>query len=174
MIVPESLRKCVVFIGYRMDNGDMKFAGSAFFLGRSIGDHKSDFVHLITAKHVIERIRKHALLHVWIRVNLKNGDSAWFASETSHWKYHTSDASVDVAVAPCGIPEDWDHLVLPDSMIGTPQQLAAKEISLGDELFVVGLFHRHTGARRNIPIVRIGNVAVIQAARSAGQSIVLN
>jgi hypothetical protein len=161
MIVPDSMRKSVVFIGYRMDNGDMKFAGSAFFLGKSVGNRRSDYVHLITAKHVIDRIRKYGLQHVLIRVNLKNGESAWYQTETSDWKYHPTDLSVDVAVTPCGIPDDWDHLVFPTSMVGTPQQLAAKELSLGDELFIVGLFHHHAGTKRNIPIIRVGNLSAL-------------
>jgi hypothetical protein len=33
------------------------------------------------------------------------------------------------------------------------------EISLGDEVFIVGLFRHHHGNRKNIPIVRVGNLA---------------
>ena len=161
MIVPEDIRKCVVFIGYRMDSGEMRFTGSGFFLGRSVGGQKSNYVHLISARHVIDRIRKLGLQHVFVRVNLKNGESGWYETETSHWKYHPTDLSVDVAITPCGIPDEWDHLVIPTAMVGTPQQLAAKEVRLGEELFIVGLFRHHVGTKRNIPIVRVGNLAAL-------------
>lgn len=34
-------------------------------------------------------------------------------------------------------------------------------ISLGDEVFIVGLFRHHVGSLKNIPIVRVGNLAAL-------------
>ena len=35
------------------------------------------------------------------------------------------------------------------------------QVGLGDELFFVGLFKEHSGLKRNVPIVRAGNIAAI-------------
>ena len=37
-------------------------------------------------------------------------------------------------------------------------------IGIGDEVFMVGLFHRHTGRDRNEPIIRVGNIASLPSA----------
>lgn len=57
MIVPEEARKCVVFVGYQMANGEYKMAGSAFFLGFPIPNSTKVKSFLITAKHVLTKIR---------------------------------------------------------------------------------------------------------------------
>ena len=60
-----------------------------------------------------------------------------------------------------GIPPEWDHLIIPLSMCVTPQTLVSNEVGLGDEVFVVGLFRHHHGTLKNIPIVRVGNLAAL-------------
>ena len=62
MIVPEKIRKCVVFIGYQLADGKMRMAGSAFYLGRDVADGVVNEVFLVTAKHVIEGIRGCAIV----------------------------------------------------------------------------------------------------------------
>ena len=46
-------------------------------------------------------------------------------------------------------------------MAATPEVLAARGLSHGDEVFYTGLFTKHVPATRNIPIVRIGNIAAL-------------
>lgn len=36
---------------------------------------------------------------------------------------------------------------------------AVNEVSLGDEVVIIGLFRHHHGEARNIPIIRVGNLA---------------
>lgn len=52
-----------------------------------------------------------------------------------------------------------DHLVFPYSLCATDEKMKENEVGLGDEVFVTGLFKHHHGTRRNIPIVRVGNLA---------------
>jgi len=161
MIVPDNVRKSVVFLGYRMADGSMRFAGSAFFLGRDQEGEIVKDVYLVTAKHVIDGIRKLGLAEFFVRANTSDGQSVWAKCQSADWHFHPTDASVDVALLRTGVPAGWDHLVIPLSMCVTPTALQTNEVGLGDEVFVVGLFRHHHGTQRNIPIVRVGNLAAL-------------
>src|ERR1043165_651403 len=101
MLIPDEVRKCVVFVGYRDADGVPRFAGTAFFVVRSstvapgIG-----FVSIVTAKHVIDKIRdKNAT--VLIRVNFRTGGARWIDTVTDGWLAHPDEPeAVDVAVYP--------------------------------------------------------------------------
>lgn len=162
MLVPDDIRKCVVFVGYKRANGDMQLAGSAFFIGKDVGEDRTvKDVFLITAKHVVDGIRKLGLNEVYIRVNTSSGQSSWAKCQSDDWLFHPSDPSVDVAALRAGLSKELDHLVLPLSMCATPQILKSNAVGLGDEVFIVGLFRHHHGTQRNIPIVRVGNLATL-------------
>jgi hypothetical protein len=49
-----------------------------------------------------------------------------------------------------------------ESVAGTADVLVREKIRLGEELFIVGLFRDHHGVNRNIPIIRVGNIAMMQ------------
>jgi len=167
MIVPDWVRKNVVFIGFKMANGEPRFMGSGFFLGRATSDYSGSGagiatgIRLITAKHVIDEIKKLGISKVSIRVNTKAGAAIWFDSDSSDWKFHPTDPSVDVAMLRCGIHNDLDHFAVPTLVCATPKVFTENEVGLGDEVFIVGLFRHHHGENRNIPIVRVGNLAAL-------------
>ena len=52
MIVPDRVRKCVVFIGYQMADGQQSLAGSGFFIGKDTGTDQATDVFLVTARLV--------------------------------------------------------------------------------------------------------------------------
>jgi len=41
--------------------------------------------------------------------------------------------------------------------------ISEKGIGVGDEIFITGLFRSHFGNERNIPIVRVGNIAMLKS-----------
>ena len=43
----------------------------------------------------------------------------------------------------------------------TDSVIEKEGIGIGDEIFITGLFGYHPGAKKNIPIVRIGHIAAI-------------
>ncbi len=161
MIVPDDVRKCVVFIGYRLANGEMHLAGSAFFLGKDSGDGKASDVFLVTAKHVINGIRKLGLSEIYVRANTTSGDSIWLQCQSADWQFHPTDPTADVAILRAGISAELDHLIFPLSLCVTDEVIEKNAVGLGDEVFVVGLFRHHYGNRKNIPIVRVGNLAAM-------------
>jgi hypothetical protein len=45
--------------------------------------------------------------------------------------------------------------------------ISENEIGIGDEVFLTGLFRHHFGSRKNIPIVRVGNLAALTEKKVA-------
>lgn len=144
-----------------MADGEMRLAGSAFFVSRAEEGTKGVDVFLATAKHVIDGIRNLGLSEVFIRANTKQGESVWAKCQSNDWLFHPTDQTADLALLRTGVPDGWDHLVIPSSMCATSEVLQKNEVGLGDEVFVVGLFRHHHGSRKNIPIVRVGNLAAM-------------
>ena len=161
MIVPDRVRKCVVFIGYQMADGQQRLAGSGFFIGKDTGTDQATDVFLVTARHVIERIRRFGIQDIFIRGNTTSGNTAWARSESSDWHFHPTEQNVDIALLRASVPAGWDHLVIPLSMCATAAAMSSNEVGLGDEVFITGLFRHHHGHQRNIPIVRVGNLAAL-------------
>lgn len=160
MVVPDDVRKCVAFVGLQMQEGSFRLAGSVFFLGKSKeGDTAVTRMWMVTAKHVIDDIRKTGVADTYLRMNKKDGEAQWLCAPLDKWFTHPTDISIDVAIFEMGIPAGMDHLVLPYSLCVTDAKIKENEVGLGDEVFVTGLFKHHHGTKRNIPIVRVGNLA---------------
>ena len=166
MKIPDQVRKTVAFIAY-VDQRDhsIKPVGSVFFVGPDPkpGAQSASRVFAVTARHVIEGLKSKGCEECVLRLNPVDPqhEIVSITVPLHSWQFHHSDASVDVAVFEQGIPSSVDQLVLPLSFGATPEHMAANEVDLGDEVFVSGLFIHHYGARRNIPIVRTGNLAAL-------------
>src|SRR5207245_893618 len=87
--------------------------------------------------------------------------------DTRWWTHPTETESVDCAVLPFGIPDEMnaDHSTVPLSLFATDEVIDENGIGEGDEVFMIGLFTRLAGNERNIPVVRIGNVAMMPKER---------
>lgn len=171
MQVPDNIRKCVGFVGYRMTDASHQLAGSFFFLGRGgKDDPKPECVYAITAKHVVDGLRQKGMDRVTLRLNQVNGEAKWFSTPLNDWFFHPTDQSIDVAILKTHPSTQLDHLVFPYSLCLTDEQFRENEIGLGDEVLITGLFRHHHGSRRNIPIVRIGNLAAIDEERVVTES----
>jgi hypothetical protein len=167
MRVDDDIRKCVVFVGLQMDDASYRFVGSAFWIGRNApGDGR---VYLVTARHVIDGIRSTGLDTVWMRLNHSDSTSKWLSSKVADWYVHPSDASIDVAILASPVPDGFDHRVFPYSRTVTPKFMVENEVGLGEEVFIVGLFRHRHGNHRNIPVVRVGNLATIGEERIASK-----
>lgn len=155
MEIPDSARKCVAFLGYRTVDGQYHFAGTCFFFSP---DEKRIFY--FTARHVIDAIRGKGLDEVHIRFNLVDGTSRWQPSHLEQWKTHPSQ-NVDVAILLAGIEANHDHLAISGVLGANKDVFAEEEVGAGDEVFMTGLFRHHVGENRNIPIIRVGNLAAM-------------
>jgi hypothetical protein len=97
----------------------------------------------------------------FLRLNSKAASEQFVSVETAldDWSFDQSDEAIDVAAIEFRMPKDADHLAIPLSIACTPEKISEHEVSLGDEIFISGLFVHHYGTSKNIPIVRIGAIA---------------
>ena len=160
MVISDKLLKCVAYVGLQMADGSFMPCGTVFFFSP-----KKPIGYFVTAKHVIDAIKSKGVEKVWIRYNSTDGNLKYGSVEFDQWRYHKTDSSVDVAVFNASPAEDWDHLVWPDYLCATPEVQKENEVSLGDEVLVVGLFRHRQGNKSNIPIARVGNLASTNAER---------
>ena len=161
MLVPDEVRKCVVFVCYQSKNG-FHLAGTGFFVSVPSSICEQIHAYLVTAKHVIKKIEEISVDNkVYIRINRRdNKPSELIYSDLTRWKYHPSESNVDIAVLPWG-PDFgvYDYRTLPSEMAVTQELITKEGIGCGDEVFLTGLFGSHYGNQRNLPIIRIGNIA---------------
>ena len=160
MQVPQEVRKSVVFLAYQSKDG-LRLAGTAFFVAVDPKQLNTLFVYLVTAKHVIASVKRKSVDgFVHIRINDNSGSFQLLQSHIDQWVHHPEDASVDVSVLPWAPDEaTFDFKMISQETFLNDKIIADNNIGIGDEVFMVGLFASHYGRQRNVPVVRIGNIA---------------
>jgi len=172
MLVPDDIRKCTVFIcrkymlSGRSEAESLLPDGTGFFVSVPIPEIAAGagVVYVVTAKHVIEKSPTRSLdNHIYIRVNSVNGPPAIIATDPGDWVTHPTDASVDVAVLTVGAIDSnvYDYKHFSTNMAATKEIIEKNGIGVGDEIFLTGLFVNHYGQKRSLPIVRVGNIALM-------------
>jgi hypothetical protein len=159
MNVSAEILNCAAYIGLRLADGSFHFGGSAFFLDYLHPETGSKEVYLVTARHVIDKIRAKGVEHVCVRLNRKDGPARWFGTLVRDWFVDPDNASTDAAILRCTIGSSVDHIAFPRLPRLSDGSEPQYEITLGDEVFMIGLFRDYRGPERNIPIVRVGNFA---------------
>lgn len=159
MKIPEWIRTCVAFIGYKMADETYKMAWSVYFVNND--RNSSALNYAVTAKHVIEKIKWKWLEHVYLRLNTREDGAMWLKTDVKNWIL-SSDENTDVAILKISLPEEsFDHKLYPLSWAVTVNTISTHEIDVGDEIFITGLFRNYYGNEKNIPIVRVGNIAAM-------------
>ncbi len=170
MRVPDEVRDCVVFIGVQETGDDgqlvIRWGGTGFFVSvPSIGSPPVKYIYLVTAMHVVYAVQSRGFI---IRANKQDGgaENIHVPPNAATWWYHPSDANADVALVAFGLPnEQFLYRSVPTSMFMTEEIVRQGTLGLGDEVYLSGLFRNLTGTKRNLPIVRIGNVAMMPDER---------
>jgi hypothetical protein len=165
MRLPDDLKKCVVFIGINNPNtNDITWNGTGFFVRILPSIPNQSIIYLITAKHNLIKLGDK---EYYVRMNTKDGKSVVFKGEGKKgWWFHPNETeSVDVALIQMHFPNELrpnlDFAALPIEMFATKEVLIENNIGTADEVVAVGLFTRHAGNEKNIPIVRTGNIAMM-------------
>ena len=118
----------MAFVGAKKKDGEYEFFGSAFIIGFTGGKRNAEQVFFVTARHVIEAIKNKGATEVWLRVNLKDGESAWVKTALGSWYLHLKDVSIDVAIVELGTGPELDHLVFPIERSATRDVLREYEV----------------------------------------------
>lgn len=166
MRVPDQVRDCVVFLGIQVTRmgGRTEFvwAGSAFFVAIPSESEPETclYTYLVTAKHVIDEIGDR---EIFVRINQRQGGAVIASLRGARWHFHETEATtVDVAVLPIApSPEQFAYKVIGTDTFLTDTVIQTMGIGVGDEVFMTGLFAHMSGKEQNIPIVRMGNVAMM-------------
>jgi hypothetical protein len=153
MGVPSNLSDCVCFLCTR-DGDKHRPRATAFFV--SVPAVEGSYVYLVTAKHSVERAKRHGTL--FVRLNTKAG--MFLTQEIStNWVYNDDSPGSDVAVLPFEVPNEVQLAAIPIEMLATDEIVLEKGIGVGDQVVVTGLFTKRSGVSRNIPIMRTGSIA---------------
>lgn len=171
MQVPDEIRSCVVFVGYKDKYDRFSLQGTGFFLTRDIEGTAKGFVYLITAKHLIKGMASLDDFdgQILLRINFSDGNAYTVPSLLTAWLFHPDEDEVDVAILPWSlrspsqeeVAERLDVRFLPWEICLSDSTKKRFELGLGDDVFLTGLFHNHHGRKRNIPIVRMGSIAAM-------------
>ena len=166
MRVPDEVRQCTVFLAAQVSSNraHRKFIGTAFIVSVPFQDPLAEkaLLYLVTARHVIEAAEGE---NIWVRANMQDGSSNMVETKKSLWLTHPTDNSVDVAVLPFNFQGPLLAKYVPVSMLLTGEITKEKKIGTGDEVFLTGLFAQLQGSERNLPIVRLGNIAMMPDER---------
>jgi hypothetical protein len=165
MAVYDEIRKCIAFLGFQTQLG-FRPEGTGFLVGYTDDDY--DFGYLVTAAHVVwpTRWRESSKPHqnLCIRVNTRAGLLPPIKTAINEWCFH-QDKRIDICaipttrIPPGSIPNDQETDIV---FINLPAMVGrGGAVALGDEVFIPGAFVGRIGERRNIPIVRIANIAAM-------------
>lgn len=158
----EDTRSCVVFLGWQkagpIDDAPIDPKGTGFFV---CSEKIPGAVFLVTARHVAEKLHTPFV----IRYNHKDKKARLLHIDTpadARWCFH-SDPSVDLALMPLDLPSSFSGMGLTLESLVDPDRSPTVwgQIDAGDPVCVVGLFHFRHGEKANLPIVHVGNVAML-------------
>jgi len=157
MRIDQRVKKCIAFVGHKGANDSFAVEGTAFFAMTYEGG--LGFQQLITARHVIEDGFA-GKEWVYLRVNSVEGTPRVLRTLKSEWLFHPN-RNVDIAFLPMEISQercDILHVDMEDYVL-TEQSIKDNDIGEGDDVFVVGAYVSRVGELKNLPIVRVGNIA---------------
>jgi hypothetical protein len=172
--VPDEILKTAVFLGLDSPSGT-EYGGTGYVVSLvhspgpwttesagTINAARYPIMFLVTAAHVAEKLEG---FDFYIRANYKDGSLAEIKQDCStRWWYHPSEReAVDAAVMVLPFTEvnSLDIVPIPTAMFAKDEIVGSQNLGIGDEVFIAGLFKNAKGAKKNIPIIRIGNVAMM-------------
>ena len=169
MQVDEGVLKCAVFLGVPTERGFCA-DGSGFFM--FITEEDLDFTYVVTCRHVVRPFEPRRSTtpnpeKIWIRANTrKDHKPREIPTVRGDWICH-QDKSLDICVYPFDVAK-WDADDSLDIARLETHTIVLHEnlekhvaLSLGDEVFIPGCFVGRVGELRNIPVVRVGNIAAL-------------
>lgn len=158
--INEAIRKTIMFLGIETDRGEFAPYGTGFLTVYS--EDGITLPYIVTAKHVVTDI-KNSGRPFRGRLNDHSGRRIIGELFFEHWDFHPTNQGCDVAVSTFGgsfNSYELRAIDLDDTCI-TDAYVEENQIGAGDEVFTVGLLTHHIGTHRNIPIVRMGNIAAM-------------
>jgi hypothetical protein len=161
--VADHVKECAVFLGAMNDRGEFVPHGTGFFVGMVAFNY--GIFYIVTAKHVLDQIGG----DVTARINTKDGGCTFVTFPKDEWYAHPDHREggrkqnyIDVVACHVNIAwTNWDFVYISEEDFCTKEIIQKYTIDTGDEIVITGMFFSHLGQQRNIPVVRIGNIAAM-------------
>lgn len=174
MRINEDLLKSVFFIGFKDHvKQDLTPVGSAVYLC----NNEATQGYAVTAAHVINELKNRGVTEIYIFINshknkipLNDGKEGRnfappklaYETNVNDWKMDKNDQTLDISYYPINFSgEVIDSIAIKFDACMDNEIFTKQEIGLGEEVVITGLFHQHFGNQKNIPIVRVGNLAAL-------------
>jgi hypothetical protein len=161
LLINSAANTCAAFIGRKV-NGQVTPVGTCFFV--NLMEHGFYSLYLVTARHLIDNTRRKDLSDdqiVYLHFNDKGGGlHQVITSIPDNWIGHPTDENIDVAILPFRALGSLDHSAVPCEPYDIPDPQKWR-IQIGTDVFITGLFLRHYGKQRQIPIIRTGTIAAM-------------
>jgi hypothetical protein len=169
MKVWEQILNSIVYIGGLIDGepapDNFHIAGTGFFIANHAEPDLARKFYIVTAKHVIQDLKG---LPVAIRINTKQNQAEIVPVPKDVPLFCHIDQSVDVAIIrwrPNPERYYWNALgsqtFLNEKWEAEVKVAGHPTVGIGDEVFSIGLFSPFVGKSRNVPLVRIGHMAMM-------------
>ena len=155
--VHESTWRSVVYIGLQAQ-GSFLPLGTGFCVGTPYRDHH--FFNIVTADHVVDLVSGDT---IYVRMNTKTGEAGPPIAISKAAKFPGIDRKFDLAIFPTGDVHDFydaDYVLLDRAEYNQILEEVWRP-GLGDEVATIGLYTSHYGRIKNIPIVRVGHIAMM-------------
>ena len=121
--------------------------------------HGDITLYFVTAKHVAKDLQGRT---VYFLVNQVGGGVTSLRTVYGNkWWLHPTDPTADLAVVPVNREPHHDTRAVHLTNFATKEKLKQWSIGPGDETFAIGLFTPASGIEKNVPIVRLGNIAMM-------------
>jgi hypothetical protein len=171
MRVDDQILNCTGFIGTPTELGGFSVWGTGFFV--CVYEEAFGFAYFVTARHVVwpdssrRGVEGPPQGDIFIRVNKSDGSGTTpLKSARSEWLFH-DDRLVDLCALPFLISSDLDKdghdvgILNTEMFYSVVARSRPNRIGIGDEVFITGAFVGRVGERKNIPVVRVGNIAAM-------------
>lgn len=157
MRIDPTTSRSVAYVGAYINRSFLP-TGTGFLAGVRYRDR--DFFFLVTADHVLDLVEGDS---VYVRVNLRSGVAGEPLPFLKSSKVPGIDSKLDLAIFPVGSLNDLHDAegILLDRAHYNSLLSEVWRPSLGDEIATVGLYTSHYGTLKNIPVVRIGHIAML-------------
>lgn len=168
--VDDTIRNCVAYFYHSKEEAEAGAPGGAtgffFFVPSPMsptevgGSQRPSHTHvyIATNRHVVANSGR----ATFVRANRAGGLPPAIRPLTRQdWFNHPDGDDLAVCYLGCDPSIATDSHYLSNERFVTKQQLDEAYIGLGDDCLMVGRFTPHPGVKRNLPVVRFGNISML-------------
>ncbi len=165
MRISDHVRDCAVFIGLVNDRGNFVPYGTGVCV--LFHEYGWGFPYIVTARHVVKSIPGDI---IYVRINTQSTILEIVPFPKRQTMFHPSHIGdghrrkyIDVAALRIEFgSHHHDHVTWVTSEdFCSDRIIVSCNIGIGDEVIIAGAFFGHIGETRNIPIIRVGNIAAM-------------